>query len=218
MSTFNTLAQRKLTVGGNTAIWMGVVSPLPVGGILAADYCKAGVIIPAGSAVYFDEANKALYPFLAWKVTAKDTSNHTLTVEPNVYGVAPKADTYMSVVGASFATTGAAEKVNSIAEVDGKYVITFNSTNIESAASVGSYIAYSAATAAGASGKSLANQPNAYLYNDICIDDRKDYESIKASGAVVKFHAEGLLIQRTPCAPFATQMGVAVPNVCQILG
>lgn len=219
MSSFNAFTQKNTKVGGNVAIWCGVVSPLPVGGTLASAYAKAGAYIPAGSAIHYDAVEKAIYPFLTWEIVSKDTSAHTLTVKPNAYGILPEVDSYMGVVGAKFDTTGAAEKVNAVALGEGgNIVVTFNSTNIESAATAGKFIALSSATAAGGSGKSLAHQPNAYLYNDIRIDGNAEYTEVAASGAVVKFHAEGILIDRTPCAPFAEQMAVAVPNVCQIKG
>ena len=149
-----------------------------------------------------------------------NSSTHAITVKANSFGVLPAANDYLGIVGATFATTGAAGKVSTVAAGDtaGQYVLTMTTSALDGA-TAGQFLAWSSADAAGASGKSLANQPNAYLYNDIAISplwDGESYDSIKASGAVVDFHGEGILIKRTPAAPFAAQMKAAVPNVIQV--
>ena len=65
--------------------------------------------------------------------------------------------------------------------------------------------------------------PNGYLYNDVNMGDI-DVNSTSvanytaaASGAVVDFHGEGILIDLTPCAGYAAAMKAAVPNVIQVL-
>ena len=57
---------------------------------------------------------------------------------------------------------------------------------------------------------------NAYLYNDIYIDEVG--ENTAATGAIVKVHAEGLLIDRTDFAANATALQAAIPGVVLIKG
>ena len=220
MSSFNAFTQKNRVAGASVPVWLGVVSPRPVGGTLPAAYCKAGTLIPAGSPVHFDEANRVITPFATWEVVSVDSTYHTITVKASPFGVLPAANDYLGIVGTTFAATGAAGKVSAVAAAAtaGQYDITLT-TNALDGATAGQFLAFSAAEAAGASGKSLAKQPNAYLYNDICIDplwDGETYDRIAASGAVVDFHGEGILIKRTPAAPFADQMKAAVPNVIQV--
>lgn len=220
MSSFNAFTQKSRVAGQSVPVWLGVVSPRPVGGTLTAPFQKAGILIPAGTPVYFDEANRTIAPFAAWEVVSVNSSTHAITVKANAFGVLPAAGDYLGIVGATFATTGAAAAVSTVAagSTDGEYVITMATAAIDGA-TAGQYIAWSSATSAGASGKSLANQPNGYLYNDICIDPAlpgETYDSVNASGAVVDFHGEGLLINRTPGAPFAAQLKAAIPHVIQV--
>ena len=62
--------------------------------------------------------------------------------------------------------------------------------------------------------------PNGYLYNDICLNDIDvTDESACATGAVVKFHGEGLLIDRNPAgALLADRLQSLIPNVLLIKG
>lgn len=219
--SFNAFTQKvRGNAGQSVPVWLGVVSPRPVGGVLAEAFRKAGMLIPAGTPVCYDEANGTITPFAAWKVVSVNSSTHAITVEGNAFGVLPAAGDYLGIVGATFATTGAAAAVSTVAagSTAGQYVITMATSAIDGA-TAGQYIAWSSATSAGASGKSLANQPNGYLYNDICIDPAlagESYDYINASGAVVDFHGEGLLINRTPGAAFAAQLKAAIPNVIQV--
>ena len=76
--------------------------------------------------------------------------------------------------------------------------------------------------AAAGSSKSLKVQPNGYLYNDIYLGDlddsaaAKSAKTIAATGAVVKFHKTGLLVDLTPSALVKAQMAAAVPGVLQV--
>ena len=80
----------------------------------------------------------------------------------------------------------------------------------------GDYITLSASSVAG-DNKSIAVIPTHYLYNDIYLGDIDvDNEMAGASGSAVAFHADGILINRTPSAPFAAQMKAAVPGVLQV--
>lgn len=219
--SFNAFTQKvRGNAGQSVPVWLGVVSPRPVGGVLAEAFRKAGILIPAGTPVHFDEAERVITPFAAWKVVSVNTSTHAITVEASPLGVLPAAGDYLGIVGSTFAATGAAAAVSTVAAgtVEGQYVVTMATAAIDGA-TAGQYLAWSSATSAGASGKSLANQPNGYLYNDICIEpllEGESYSYINASGAVVDFHGEGLLINRTPGAPFAAQLKAAIPNVIQV--
>lgn len=59
-------------------------------------------------------------------------------------------------------------------------------------------------------------QANAYLYNDIYIDVVGD--NTAATGAIVKVHGEGLLIDRTDFADNAEALQAAIPGVVLIKG
>lgn len=199
---------------------MGTVSPRPVGGILASAWCTEGRLIPAGAPVQI--ASGTITPFVAWEVVSVDSTTHAITIKASTQyaDVLPVADDILTPVGATFATTGAAGKVSSIAagSTDGQYVVTMTDSKLD-AVTAGSYIAYSSATAVAASGKSLACQPNAYLYNDIAIDKllpNEEFVSKAASGAVVDFHGEGILIDRTNGYAFKSMLKAAIPNVIQV--
>ena len=221
MSSFNAFVER-VREGSyqSVPVWLGVVSPRPVGGTLTAAFQKPGMLIPAGTPVYFDEANRTIAPFANWEVVSVNTSTHAITVKANAFGVLPAANDFLGIVGATFATTGAAGKVSSVAAdaTAGQYVITLTDAKLDGA-TAGQFLAWSSADAVAASGKSLANQPNGYLYNDIFISPLLPGQTSvqdTASGAVVDFHGEGLLIKRTTGAAFAAQLKVAVPNVIQV--
>ena len=122
----------------------------------------------------------------------------------------------------ALAATGKAAAVASVEALTGadagKYNVTVLTANIDTV-SAGDYIALSSATAGG-SGKSLAAQPNGYLYNDIYFGalngSANDY-TLAASGAVIMYHHDGLLVELTPSAPFKDAMKAAVPGVLQVL-
>lgn len=216
MSSYNAFTQAKTAGKGSVPVWLGVVSPRPVGGTLAEAFCKAGILIPAGAPIVFDEGGKKITPFYGWEVVSVDASTHAITVKVNDYGIVPATDDTISPVGAKFDTTGAAGKVAGVGVVaDGKFVITFTDGKLDSVAA-GTILTASAATGVAASGASIKYQPNAYLYSDICIEKEADgmsFESIAATGAAVDFHGEGLLVARVPYGELASQLKAAIPNV-----
>lgn len=213
MGSFNSFASKGAISGNTVPVWLGVVSPLPVGGVLAAAWAKAGAYVPAGTPINI--ANGVITPFVTFKVTASTagTDVHTLTVKPSIAGYKLTTADFVQVVGSTFAATGKASAISAITEADGVQTITVTDANIDATA-VGTILALSSATAAGSS-KALAAQPNAYLYNDICIDANAD-ANIAASGAAVVAHNEGILIDRTAAASVKAQMAAAVPNVIQV--
>lgn len=216
MGSFNSIGQREISTK-SIPVWLGVVSPVPVGGTYPFEVGKGGLYIPAGTAVCLKD--KKIYPFQAYEVVSVTSASNAIKVKKSI-GILPKVGECLTPVGATFATTGAAGKITAIVDNGDSLDITFSSTALNGV-SVGSFLALSAASAAATSGASLANIPNGYLYNDIKVDSVLDGEvaiNLSASGAVVMHHAEGILIQRTASAPFASQMAVAVPNVTQVNG
>lgn len=211
MVSFNAFGNSAKKFGGNQPVWLGVVSPLAVGGSLAPSFVKAGAFYPAGMPINITD--KVISPFVNWIVKAVDTSNHAITVFAN--GLAPEKDEILCGVGATFAATGAAGKVSAVAAVEGGLKITFTTAALDGVA-VGSVIAYSSASAAATSGAALAVQPNAYLYNDIYLGDLE--ENAGATGAAVVAHNEGILVDRTLAGGIKALMAAAVPNVIQVNG
>lgn len=223
-STFNTFGSASNQVGqSHVPVWLDFVGPVPVGGTLAKAYAKKGFYLGAGAPVNLTD--KIITPFLAWEVvsfTAGDGTTVTtdsIVVKP-VGGAVPAVNDLIQKVGASFSATGKAAKVASVeAAENGNYEIKVSHSATIDSVSAGDAIALSSATAAGSS-KSLAAQPNGYLYNDIYFGDLEgdaDNYTIAATGAVVMYHHGGLLVELTPSAPVKAQMKAAVPGVLQVL-
>lgn len=223
-STFNTFGSASNEVGqSHVPVWLDFVGPVPVGGTLNKAYARSGFYLGAGAPVNLTD--KIITPLLVWEVvsfTAGDGSTVTtdsIVVKP-VGGVAPAVDDFIQKVGASFSATGKAAKVASVELLDsGNYEVKVAHTATIDSVSAGDAIALSSATAAGSS-KSLAVQPNGYLYNDIYfgdLDGNADDYTIAATGAVVMYHHGGLLVELTPSAPVKAQMKAAVPGVLQVL-
>lgn len=223
MGSFNSFGQKKLAGYGSTPVWLGVVSPKPVGGVLASAFAQAGAFFAAGHPICL--SGKTITPLMGYKVVKVTTSgdNKVIDVAP-MYGfeAEPTTSIFLMKMGAKFDTTAKAWNPDSVAastETGAKWAITVAAANID-VPSVGDYLVISSATAEGSS-KSMANQPNAYLYNDICIEALQSGESyvsgsVAASGAAVDFHAEGILIENTPAYIVKSQMKSAVANVAQI--
>lgn len=219
--SFNAFGRRAVEVGAlHQPIWLGTVKPVPVGGVLAEAYRIAGALYPAGTPINL--ANGVLTPFVAFKVvsftgaTGSETVD-TVVLKPVLPGFIPKVGDMLQKVGSTFAATGKAAEVASVAAGEGSaagsYTITVAHAATFDSLEAGDVLAISAAVSAGSS-KSLKVKPNAYLYNDICLGDMT--EDINASGAAVMFHGEGLLIDLTPAAEVAAQMAAAVPGVLQV--
>ena len=223
-STFNTFGSASNEVGqSHVPVWLDFVGPVPVGGTLDKAYARKGFYLGAGAPVNLTD--KIITPFLAWEVvsfTAGDGTTVTtdsIVVKP-VGGAVPAVNDFIQKVGASFSATGKAAKVASVEEAEnGNYEIKVAHSATIDSVSAGDAIALSSATAAGSS-KSLAAQPNGYLYNDIYFGDLEgdaDNYTIAATGAVVMYHHGGLLVELTPSAPVKAQMKAAVPGVLQVL-
>lgn len=227
-STFNTFGSASNEVGqSHVPVWLGVVGPVPVGGTLDKAYAKPGFFLGAGAPVNL--TNKIIKPFLAWEVVSFSAGDgitvttDSIVVKP-VGGVAPEVGDFIQKVGSSFSSTGKAAEVASVelltsGDNAGSYEVKVAHSATIDNVSAGDAVALSTAVAAGSS-KSLANQPNGYLYNDIYfgdLDGDADAYTIAATGAVVRYHADGLLVELTPSAPVKAQMAAAVPGVLQVL-
>lgn len=218
--SFNAFGRRAVEVGAlHQPIWLGTVKPVPVGGVLAEAFRVAGALYGAGSAINLKDG--VITPFAGFKVVsftaAGSETVDTVVVIPIGAAIAPKVNDVLQKLGATFSATAKAAKVASVVAGTGsdagKYTLTILHSATIDTVEAGDVLVFSAATAAGSS-KSMAAQPNAYLYNDICLGDLT--EDINASGAAVKFHGEGLLIDLTPAAEVAAQMAAAVPGVLQV--
>ena len=226
-STFNAFGSATNDLGkSHTPVWLGVVGPVPVGGTLDKAYAKPGFFLGAGAPVNL--TNKVIKPFFAWKVvsfTAGDgttVTTDTVVVKP-AGGVAPAVGDFIQKVGSSFSATGKAAEVASVDLLTsgtnaGCYEVKVAHSATIDSVSAGDAISLSSAVAAGSS-KSLAVQPNGYLYNDIyfgTLEGDADTYTIAATGAVVMYHHDGLLIDLTPSAEVKAQMKAAVPGVLQV--
>lgn len=226
-SSFNAFGSESLeTSQSHIPVWLGVVGPVPVGGTLDKAYAKPGFLLGAGAPVNLTD--KIITPFIAWEVVSMTTvsTDDVIVVKPAEFGGAelvPAVGDFIQKVGASFAATGKAAAVTAVTALAGddagKYEVkVLHSATVDSL-SEGDFIAISAATAAG-SGKSLKVQPNGYLYNDIYFGNlggSAEDGTLAATGAVVMFHHDGLLVELTPSAPFKDAMKAAVPGVLQVL-
>lgn len=216
MGTYNSYFSKTLKFGEETPIWLGVVSPMAVGGNLASGFAKAGAFIPAGTPMKL--ASGVATPYVFFNVLGVSTSGSDtiITVKSNLGAVAPKTSDFLMKVGATFAATGTAWNPDSVAAnaTDAEaYDITVATASIVTVAE-GDVLGYSSAVAEG-SGKSLKDVPNCYLHKDVAIDPAyfAEMSNIAASCALVNAHGEGLLINRTVGAPLAAQLKAAIPTV-----
>lgn len=225
-SSFNAFGTGKAEYGQiHVPVWLGVVSPVPVGGTLDKAYAKPGFFLGAGAPV--ELANKIIKPFFAWKVVAFNAGDGTTVTTDSIIlkaeNIMPKAGDMIMKVGSSFTSTGKAAEVISVdlltsGDNKGDYEVKVAHTATIDSVSAGDAISLSSATSAGSS-KSLAVKPNGYLYNDIFFGDLEgdaDEYTIAATGAVVMHHPEGILIDLTPSAEVKAQMATAVPYVYQV--
>lgn len=207
--SFNSFGSKSAEYGQtHKPIWLGVVSPRPVGGTLAEAFRIKGLHIPAGTGINL--ASKVITPLLTFKVTAVAKESTTVTGVtisfPADYGYVPKVGDYLFRVNASaFGSNGSPVAITAVAP------------NATDASLLDVTIALTGATVGDVVGLALSSSdfpaPNAYLYNDIYLDADSD---INATGAAVDFHGEGILIDFTPCAGIAAAMKAAVPNVIQV--
>lgn len=205
-SSFNAFGSKAVDYGqSHKPVWLGTVSPRPVGGVLATAFRKKGLHIPAGTGINLD--NKVITPLLTYAVKAVAGSVTGITIDPSEYGYVPAVGDYMFIVNASaFGSNGSPVAITAVAPnaTDSKLLdVTIALTGATTSSIVA--LAFSSTKLA---------TPNAYLYNDIYTGDLDS--DVNATGAAVDFHGEGLLVDLTPCAGCAAAMKAAVPNVIQV--
>ena len=198
--TFNAFGQIfKAFDPGNVPVWLGVVSPVPVGGVLASDFVVARAYLKAGSPINL--TGKVIKPVLTFKVVS--TGDGTFNVKPVMHNYLLSTDDTLVKVSGDTYPSGAGTAITGVTDNgDGTLTVT------------------SALTVAENDILAIAGVvPNAYLYNDIYLGDiDPTLEGAGATGAAVKFHSEGILIDRTPACEIASYMAALVPGVLQVNG
>ena len=170
-------------------VWLGVVAPHTVGGVLDGKYCIKGAHYPAGCPVNL--ADGILTPIIV--LEAKAVSGNVVTIDPAAYNIAPAIGDKLN--GKAISAIAPNEEDANLLDI----------TAADHGASAGDGVIILPASAS-------AVNPNGYLYNDIYLGD---LEGAQATGAVVDFHGEGILIDFTPAAYIADDMKSYVPNVIQ---
>ena len=218
-SSFNAFGSKGREIGGPNPVWLGVPTPVPVGGTLASAYAVKGALYGAGFPVKL--ASKVITPFIGWEVVSMSTvsSDDVIVIKPAVLGgvtILPEVGDLIQKDGSTFATTGKAAEVTAVTALTGadagKYSVTVLHAATIDSASAGDVITLSAAESAGSS-KSIKVIPNGYLWNDIYLGDLDS--DLAATGAVIEHAPDGILIDLTPAAPVKAQMKAAVPGVYQ---
>jgi hypothetical protein len=95
MKSFNAYGQTTKNFGSNIPVWLGTVSPIPMGAMLEASYVKANTLYKAGTPVEYNATARTFKPM----ANAEDSS-----VTPNGYLY---NDIYIDEVGENTAATGA---------------------------------------------------------------------------------------------------------------
>ena len=230
-SSFNAFGSESYEIGqSHIPVWLGVVTPVPVGGTLAKAYAQKGLRLGAGYPINL--ASKELTPFVGFEVVAFTAGDGTSVTTDSIIlkaavlggvSIVPAVGDVIQKLGSTFAATGKAAVVTAVdllttGDNKGCYEVKVAHSATVDTPSAGDIITFSAATEAG-SDKSIAVQPNGYLYNDIYFGELSgdaDSYTLAATGAVVKFHSEGLLVELTESALVKDQMAAAVPGVLQV--
>lgn len=93
--SFNAYGQTAKNFGGSIPVWCGVVSPIPYGAVLDAEYVVEGALYKAGTPVEYNAATRTYKPMK----NAEDA-----TINPNGYLY---NDVYIGNLGENDAATGA---------------------------------------------------------------------------------------------------------------
>lgn len=93
--SFNAYGQSAKNFGGSIPVWCGVVSPIPYGAVLDAEYVIEGALYKAGTPVEYNAATRTYKPMK----NAEDA-----TINPNGYLY---NDVYIGNLGENDAATGA---------------------------------------------------------------------------------------------------------------
>jgi len=199
MTTFNAYGTSAKEIGKtNKPVWLGVVTPHAVGGVLAENFRIAGAHYPAGTPVNLTAG--ILTPVLTLSVKAVATGK--ITVDPSEFNIAPAVGDKVQAIGESTTAAAITAVAPNSANAD-LLDVTVSLTGV----SVGDAVAIMP------SSETAYAAPNGYLYNDIYLGDLSE---ANATGACVDFHGEGLLIDFTPAAAIKAVMKANVPNVVQV--
>lgn len=94
--SFNSYGQvTENLLGANIPVWLGVVSPIPFGGVLDPAYVIEGALYKAGTPVQYDAATRTYKPM-------KDAEDTSITPNGYLYN-----DVYIGKTGENDAATGA---------------------------------------------------------------------------------------------------------------
>lgn len=93
--SFNAYGQTAKNFGGSIPVWCGVVSPIPYGAVLDAEYVIEGALYKAGTPVEYNAATRTYKPMK----NAEDA-----TINPNGYLY---NDVYIGNLGENDAAAGA---------------------------------------------------------------------------------------------------------------
>lgn len=214
-SSFNAFGSAESNFGQtHQPVWLGTVSPRPVGGVLAAAFRKKGIRIPAGTGINL--ASGVITPMLTYEVKAVAGSVTGITIDPKEYGYVPAVGDYLGLVNASaFGSNGSPVAITAVAP-NATDASLLDITIALTGATVGAIVCLGFSS-------TKVPAPNAYLYNDIYMGDIEvtaagvTANTVAATGAAVDFHGDGILIDLTPCAGIAAAMKAAVPNVIQVV-
>ena len=178
---------------------------------------KKGLRIPAGTGVNLTAG--VITPLLTYKVVdviEESSAVVGVTIDPKEYGFVPAVGEYLFLVNKSaFASNGSPVAITAVAANASNPELLDVTVDLSTAAE-GDVVAFAPSSTA-------LSAPNGYLYNDIYLGGIEvtaaaiSAKTVAATGAVVDFHGEGLLVELTPCADIAAAMKAAVPNVIQVL-
>lgn len=217
-SSFNAYGSEANEIGqSHVPVWLGVVAPHAVGGTLATGFLKKGLRIPAGTGVNLTAG--VITPLLTYKVVdviEESSAVVGVTIDPKEYGFVPAVGEYLFLVNKSaFASNGSPVAITAVAANASNPELLDVTVDLSTAAE-GDVVAFAPSSTA-------LSAPNGYLYNDIYLGGIEvtaaaiSAKTVAATGAVVDFHGEGLLVELTTCADIAAAMKAAVPNVIQVL-
>lgn len=206
-SSFNAFGKTKKEFGAmHVPVWLGHHVPrVPGGFTLDRSYLAAGLLIPAGTPIHYDDATKVFSPVLAYDVVKVESG--VVTVNGSMFGVAPAVGAYARKVSASnFASNGSAAAITAVS------VNASNPDHIDVSVAIdglkaGDVVAFTPSS-------STIPAPNAYLFNDVYMGDIDvNDETAAATGAAVVFNPDGLMIDRTPGAGFKEALLKLIPGV-----
>ena len=187
-------------------VWLGHHIPrVPGGFTLDRSYLSAGLLIPAGTPIHYDDATKVFVPILAHDVIK--VADGVATVNASVFGVAPAVGAYAIKVSATDFASNAKAVVITEVKVNAE-----NPENLDIKVAIeglaaGDVIVFSSKSDA-------LPTPNAYLFNDVFLGDIDvNDETAAATGAAVVYNPDGLMIDRTPGAGFKEALSKLIPGV-----